>query len=49
MELAGRSVQRPAILVTCLLAQVDPALPDARAEATSSVAGVGYSDTKLTV
>lgn len=49
MEPAGRSVRRPAILVTLLLAQVDPPLPDARAEATSSVAGVVYSDTKLMV
>lgn len=49
MEPVGRSVQRPAILVTFLLAQVDPALPDARAETTSSAAGVVYSDTKLMV
>lgn len=39
MELAGRSGQRPVSLAPFLLAQEDPALPDARAEVTSSVAG----------
>lgn len=49
VELANRSVQRPVILFTFLLAQVAPALPDARAEAISSVPRVVYSDTKLMV
>lgn len=40
---------KPAILVTFLMAQADPALPDARAEVTSSAASVVYGDTKLMV